>query len=91
MSMDSAETASPQETPGREAYYNAALIMTSLICERCQLCLDPDRDLAPGQSFQSDAYYVLLGDEAYRRGWVVDLREHGDFEIRCPSCAVTDR
>jgi hypothetical protein len=77
---------SPQETPGREDFYNAALIHTTLFCEQCQAALDPDEDLGPNHSFASDGYYVLLGDEAFHRGWLVEWGTH-DFRILCPQCA----
>ena len=82
---------SPKETPGREAYYEAALIGTSLICDVCSSFLDPDDDLGPNHSFQSDSYYVLLGDEAFRRGWLVEPLGRGDFKVVCPACARLER
>ena len=64
---------------------NAALVETCLICRQCQECLDPDDDLGPNHSFRSDSYFILLGDEAYRQGWLVNCAE-GGFEILCPNC-----
>jgi hypothetical protein len=79
-------TNGPDETDGREDYYNAALVCIVLICDTCQATLDPDEDLGPDVSFESDNYYVLLGDEAYRRGWLVNVS--GDItRARCPKCA----
>lgn len=79
----------PDETPGLEAYYEAALIEICLICRRCGCSLDPDVDLGPNHSFKSDRYYVLLGNEAYRRGWFIEARD-GDFTIFCPGCAIVN-
>ncbi len=84
--MDSADTTPPEETTGREAYYEAALINIILWCDECKSTLDPDHDLGPDKSFHSDGYFVLLGDEAFERGWQIDFGgEHG-FKIRCPRC-----
>lgn len=74
----------PRETEGREAYYEAALICITLICEKCTATLDPDQDLGPDVSFETDGYYILLGDEAFRRGWVVGS---DGITITCPDCA----
>ena len=52
----------PRETDGREDYYNAALVSITLICDRCGATLDPDEDLGPNVSFESDGYYILLGE-----------------------------
>ena len=76
----------PKEESGREAYYDAALVGTALMCDTCPAFLDPDDDLGPQHTFKSERYYVLLGDEAYRRGWLVE-RQGGDFKILCPACA----
>ena len=57
-----------------------------LFCDKCQATLDPDTDLGPNHSFDSDGYYVLLGDEAFRRGWFIEWRDD-DFRILCPNCA----
>jgi hypothetical protein len=43
----------PQETPGREDYYNAALVLITLNCDACGAALDPDTDLGPGVSFNT--------------------------------------
>jgi hypothetical protein len=76
----------PKETEGREDYYNAALICITLICDTCRATLDPDEDLGADVSFESDGYFVLLGDEAYRRGWQIEWT--GDsVKMICPACA----
>ena len=77
---------SPRETEGREDYYNAALICITLICETCGSTLDPDDDLGPEVGFKSDGYYILLGDEAYRRGWLIDMSGE-EVKAICPACA----
>ena len=77
----------PKETEGRDAYYDAALVNTALQCDGCNAMLDPDEDLGPNHSFKSDGYFVLLGDEAYRRGWLIEALASGDFKILCPDCA----
>ena len=69
-----------------DSYYDAALIRITLICDRCGARLDPDEDLGPNVSFNSDGWFVLLGDEAFRRGWLVDLT--GDVKATCPGCAL---
>jgi hypothetical protein len=69
-------------TPDR--YYDAALVCITLICDRCRATLDPDTDLGPNVSFKSDRYYILLGDEAYRRGWLIDV----EGNATCPACAA---
>jgi hypothetical protein len=74
------------ETPGRLDYYNAALVCITLICEGCGATLDPDKDLGPGVSFESRGYYILLGDEAYRRGWKIDASDN--YKATCPACAA---
>ena len=61
----------PIETAGREGYYDAALVNIILFCDHCDATLDPDVDLGPGVSFESPGSYILLGDEAFRRGWSV--------------------
>ncbi len=76
----------PTETEDREDYYNAALICIVLIRDTCGATLDPDKDLGPDVSFHSDRYYVLLGDEAYRRGWLVDFSGER-IRATCPACA----
>jgi hypothetical protein len=69
-------------------YYDAALICITLVCERCQATLDPDQDLGPGMSYTSDGWFVLLADEAYRRGWLIDMGEKdGNITATCPTCA----
>ena len=35
----------PKETPGMEAYYDAALVGIILVCDGCDAVLDPDTDL----------------------------------------------
>lgn len=77
----------PSETEGREDYYDAALVCITLICDSCRATLDPDIDLGPNASFESPGYFVLLGDEAYRRSWKIRIDAHGDFSILCPECA----
>jgi hypothetical protein len=74
----------PRES--REDYYDAALFCIVLICDTCGATLDPDKDLGPDVSFHHDCYYILLGDEAYRRGWLVDLTGDG-VRATCPECA----
>ena len=76
----------PRETEGRENYYNAALVCITLICDACGASLDPDEDLGPRVSFNTDGYYILLGDEAYRRGWLIDMTGD-DIRATCPACA----
>jgi hypothetical protein len=83
-------SATPQETPGRVDYYNAALIEITLFCRSCRASLDPDCDLGEGLSFASDGYYILLGDEAFRRGWLIEAKNQGGFRITCPVCALKD-
>ena len=80
--------AEPQEIAGRKAYYEAALVGIILVCDKCQAVLDPDVDLGPDQSFESDGYYILLGDEAFQRGWRIESIG-GPFEVSilCPACA----
>jgi hypothetical protein len=80
------DTKVPRETEGREAYYDAALICITLICENCQATLDVDEDLGPDVSFKTKGYFVLLGDEAYRRGWLIDMVGE-DIKVICPACA----
>jgi hypothetical protein len=65
-------------------YYDAAFLSITLICDKCCATLDPDDDLGPNVSFNSDGWYILLGDEAYRRGWLVDL---DSMRWTCPICA----
>ena len=78
----------PRETESREDYYNAALVCITLICENCRATLDPDEDLGPGVSFETKGYYVLLGDEAYRRGWLIDMGGKVEgIKAICPACA----
>ena len=78
----------PRETEGREDYYNAALVCITLICKNCRATLDPDEDLGPDVSFETEGYYVLLGDEAFRRGWLIDMGgEYEEIEVICPACA----
>jgi hypothetical protein len=77
----------PEETPGRRAYYDAALICTTLFCEGCSNCLDPDSDLGPDRSFETDGYFILLGDLAFERGWQVDYDDDNYFTMLCPACA----
>ena len=72
-------------TPDR--YYEAALVCIVLICDRCRATLDPDADLGPHVSFKTDQYYVLLGDEAYRRGWLIYM-DGDDTRTICPACAA---
>ena len=74
-----------RETAGREDYYNAALACIVLRCEHCGATLDPDTDLGPDVNFHSDHSYILLGDEAFRRGWLLD---HIGVIIKaiCPLC-----
>ena len=72
-------------TPDR--YYDAALVCITLICDRCGATLDPDTDLGPDVSFETKGYYVLLGDEAFRRGWLIDMNGN-DIKITCPACAA---
>jgi hypothetical protein len=74
----------PKETAGRERYYDAALACTVLICDLCGTALDPDHDLVAGVTFETDGWYVLLGDEAFRRGWKIVA---SDGEAICPDCA----
>jgi len=81
-------TEPPQETAGREDYYNAALVEITLLCRACEASLDPDRDLGAGRSFASEGYYILLGDEAFRLGWAITGRDNGEFLIHCPACAA---
>ena len=76
----------PEETEGREDYYEAALICIILHCDACSAYLDPDEHLGPGKSFASDGYFVLLGDEAYNQGWVIEGFPGGVFTILCPAC-----
>jgi hypothetical protein len=78
--MDAKE---PRETEGREDYYNAAFVCITLICKHCRATLDPDEDLGPDVTFESEGYYILLGDEAFRRGWKIET----DGEAICPACA----
>jgi len=68
-------------------FYDAALICITLICERCRATLDPDEDLGPGVSFQTEGWYVLLGDEAHRRGWEIDTEGKDGIAAICPACA----
>jgi hypothetical protein len=76
----------PRGEPNREHYYDCALIEITLICRNCSACLDPDDDLGPNHNFESDYYFILLGDEAFRRGWLVeDLGK--EYLILCPSCS----
>lgn len=69
-------------TPDR--FYDAALVCITLICDRCHATLDPDEDLGPDVSFK---WFVTLGDEAYRLGWLVEF-EDDDIRITCPACAA---
>ena len=81
-------SASPDEIPGREDYYEVALIHTTFFCKSCAASLDPDQDLGPDLSFHSDYYWVHLGDAAFDRGWRVSWDAGiGEFEILCPGCA----
>jgi hypothetical protein len=69
-------------------FYDAALICITLICERCHATLDPDEDLGPGVNFHTEGWYVMLGEEAYRRGWLIDMGGKDDgIEAICPACA----
>jgi hypothetical protein len=81
------DTTTPTETDGREDYYNAALVCITLICDKCRATLDPDEDLGPDVSFATDSYYILLGDEAFRRGWLIDMGGEDDIKAICPACA----
>jgi hypothetical protein len=74
----------PKETEGREPYYDAALAATVLICDSCGASLDPDEDLGSDVTLKTDGWYVLLGDEAFRRGWKIVA---SDGEAICPNCA----
>jgi hypothetical protein len=76
----------PRETPDRDDYYDAALIDIILWCQSCRTTLDPDRDLGPQHNFHTPYYFILLGDEAYRRGWSI-VRDGDGFRIFCPTCA----
>lgn len=85
--------AKPEETPDRDVYYDAALADTILFCDRCQASLDPDCDLGEGIGFHTDGYYILLGDEAFRRGWYVARVKPGEYfplTILCPTCTPKD-
>jgi hypothetical protein len=73
-----------------ERYYDAALICITLVCERCQASLDPDKDLDPGVGFHTDGWYILLADEAYRLGWQIEIgASEVGFTATCPACAMT--
>ena len=70
-----------------EHYYDAALVCIVLICDTCRASLDPDEDLGPDVGFdKSDNWFILLADEAYRRGWLLDTAGDG-IRATCPSCA----
>jgi len=67
-------------------FYDAALVCITLICDRCHASLDPDEDLGPDVSFETDGWFVALGDKAYRQGWLIEMDSDGIKAI-CPSCA----
>src|SRR5688572_19645142 len=90
--MKPASHSTPEETTGREVYYTASMVEIVLICRECGSSLDPDVDLGPNHSFKSDRYYyyVRLGDEAYKLGWLVEYGASGDYPILCPLCAAKE-
>ena len=68
-----------------EAYHNGAFICITLFCAKCHATLDSN-DLPKGQPrFKEDGWYLALGDEAFRLGWLVN--EDDDFRALCPQCA----
>jgi hypothetical protein len=70
-----------------DCFYDAALVCITLTCDRCHASLDPDDDLGPSVSFETDGWFVALGDEAYRLGWLVEI-EGNDIRTTCPACAA---
>jgi hypothetical protein len=74
-----------------DIYYDAALAAITLFCEDCKASLDSE-DLPPGQPhFPASGYFVALGNEAHRLGWLIEYfgssPSYFDYQIRCPECA----
>jgi hypothetical protein len=73
---------------GRDDYYDVAFYYIVLCCDACRTFLDPDKDLGPGLGSHSPDYEVLLGNEAFRRGWLVEILDPEKLTVRClcPVC-----
>lgn len=71
----------------RQPYHDAAFLYLLLMCDRCDECLDPARDLGI-ESFDGNDWHILLGNEGHRRGWKIaeDSSPNG-YSILCPKCA----
>ena len=75
-----------------DPYHDAAFIHILLVCESCpkgsEATLESD-ELQGQPTFPADGWDVALGNEARRRGWLIEYNDNNPFAftVLCPECA----